>query len=97
MAEITVPELILPIVHLNGTSGNTLMGQREAVFLALEDAQKAFSGMAPNARDYYVVDGLMSKAQAQHERRVLILKALQDEIEAEITALDDVIHARERR
>lgn len=72
--------LVLPVVHMNGTGKDTLLEQREAVYMALRGVEKALRQMSPNGRDYYVIPGLLPKAQAQHELRMAIIKALMDEM-----------------
>lgn len=79
---------ILPIIHLNGDSKEALMSQRCDALLAIQEAMDSLRGMAPNGRNYYPVDGLMEKAQAQQRRRAAVLQALYDEIEAEALSLD---------
>ena len=79
--------MILPIVHMNGTSRSTLIQLRCDAAAPLRDALKALSEMAPNGRDYYPVPGHLTKAQAQHDRRVAALRTVYDEIEAEAEAL----------
>ncbi|HSW45457.1 MAG TPA: hypothetical protein VLM89_07795, partial [Phycisphaerae bacterium] len=76
-------ELILPVVHMNGTSKKELLEQREAVYRALRNVEKALCQMAPNGRDYYVVPGSILQAQAQHERRLAAIAGLMDEMTKE--------------
>jgi hypothetical protein len=82
-------ETICPILHMNGTSKKSLVDGREGAYIKIQEAIKALCEMAPNGRDYYLVDGLMGRAQAQHDRRISILIALQDEIIAEIEQLTE--------
>jgi hypothetical protein len=88
--------LILPIVHLNGTSANDLVDQRATAIDALHAAGDALAKMAPNGRDYYPVPGLMPQAVDQHERRMNSLKALIHEIEMEMLAVSDLRSNHER-
>jgi len=76
--------LVLPVVHLNGTSREELMDQREKAWEAIGDAFEAVKQMAPNGRDYYPIDGLLEKAIEQHKRRLRTLQELQDELQEEI-------------
>lgn len=82
------PELIAPIVHLNGTSKESLLEARQEVYDALNEAYRALREIAPNGRDYYVKPGLMEKAVEQHRRRQQVLDDLMKEIEAEMEAID---------
>jgi hypothetical protein len=79
---------VLPIVHLNGTSQESLIEQRAAFYRALGAAERALQDMAPDGRDYYPEPGRMEKARAQHARRLAVLGALRTEIEAEIASLE---------
>lgn len=83
--------LILPTVHLNGTSREELQRLRLDACHALNFAMEALSDMAPNCRDYYVSRDpeAMTKAGKQHNRRMETLRTLRDEIYAEIEALDE--------
>lgn len=80
--------IVLPIVHLNGTSAQELIEQRCEMINALHDAGKALARMAPNGRDYYPKPGLMDQAVKQHDRRMKTLKELIEEIDHEVTVLD---------
>lgn len=80
---INTESIVLPIVHLNGTSRETLQDTRSETYRALDDALSALKRMAPNGRDYYVSPGLMEAAQKQHERRMQAITDLMDEIEYE--------------
>jgi hypothetical protein len=82
-------ELILPIVHLNGTSKDELIAQRRDAGATLRHALEALSEMAPNARDYYPTPGLFEKARAQSDRRIAAVRAVYKEIEEETIALDE--------
>lgn len=83
-------EPVLPIVHLNGTSKETLVSLRAVAIDALHAASQHLAAMAPNGRDYYPVPGLMEKAQVQHDRRMSALRGLIDEIEVEMNRLSDL-------
>lgn len=83
-------DLILPIVHLNGTSKNDLIEQHCEAGRALRDAMKALENMAPNARDYYPIPGRFEQARAQFERRYQAVRAIYDEIQAETIAIDEI-------
>lgn len=82
-------DLVVPIVHLNGTSKDSLLEMREAFYSKLRDAERGLREMAPNGRDYYLVDGLFEKAMVQHKRRMDMLKKLFDEIEYECRYIND--------
>jgi hypothetical protein len=46
-------EIMVPMVHLNGTSKQNLLDQYENAIKALEDAKDVLLKSAPNGRDYY--------------------------------------------
>jgi len=76
-------ELVLPIIHLNGTSREELLEQLEVAHSALLNALLAIKRSAPNGRDYYPVPGLLDRAIEQHGRRMRILTDLMRELEEE--------------
>lgn len=82
-------DLVLPIVHLNGTSRGSLISDRRDVVEALDTARQALANAAPNARDYYPEPGRFEKAVEQHARRMKNLWDLEAEIQAEVEALVD--------
>jgi hypothetical protein len=45
--------MILPTIHLNGSSKESLLDQLADAHLALIMAENTLSNCAPNARDYY--------------------------------------------
>lgn len=81
--------LVVPIVHLNGTSANSLVEDRLKAYAAIGEAYDALKQMGPNGRDYYPQPGLMQLAIEQHRRRLLVLDALRAEIEAECEAINE--------
>lgn len=86
MADIN-EELVLPIVHLNGTAYQELLEQRSNVIDALRNAADVLAVMAPNGRDYYPVDGLLAAAEKQHRDRIAIVTRLLQEIKREQLAI----------
>jgi hypothetical protein len=81
--------VILPVVHMNGTSRDVLLEQRLAAGSKIRQALQALGEMAPNARDYYPVPGRWEQAVAQHARRAAMLREVLGEIEAEALAIAD--------
>ena len=81
--------MILPIVHRNGTSRETLVEQRCEVGRALREVLHALAEMTPNGRDYYPVQGLLQQAEEQHRTRVETVKQLYEEINIEAEAICD--------
>jgi hypothetical protein len=89
MKDETATNLVLPVVHLNGTSRRALIEQRCAAALAIGKAIEGLNRMSPHGRDYYPVPGLLEAALDQYRRRVTVLRALLAEVESEIAALDE--------
>ena len=88
---MTLPNITLPIVHLNGTGKTMLLEQRTVARQAIQDAYRALKDMAPNGRDYYPAGpAAMEAAIAQHRRRMLVLDGLRAELEYEIEAIDRI-------
>jgi hypothetical protein len=80
--------IVLPIIHMNGDTRETLLANLSNLYSALREADRALCQCSPNGRNFYPVPGLMEKAVAQHRRRQATLAALIAEIEAEAIALD---------
>lgn len=80
--------VILPIVHLNGTSASSLIDARIKAYEALHEALDAFSEVAPNGRDYYPEPGRMKKAIEQHNRRCEAIFEITKELEYEIGEIE---------
>lgn len=76
----TLAEVVLPIVHMNGDTKSTLIGNLVQAYKALRAAQKALADGCPNARNYYPIPGRYDLARAQYLAR-------QDQIEAVMRSL----------
>lgn len=81
--------IVLPIVHLNGTSAESLINARDEAYRALSDALMAFREVAPNGRDYYPDPGRMERAVAQHQRRCETIYGLMLELEYEVGEIEE--------
>jgi hypothetical protein len=81
-------DIIVPIVHLNGTSREELVRVRVEAHRVLEDAYAALKRMAPNGRDYYPVPGLMDRAVEQHSHRLSVIGELIFALEKEVYELE---------
>lgn len=82
-----IPDVVVPIIHLNGSSREALIEQLREVAWAVQKAQEALAQAYPHQRDYYPKDGLYEQAKAQHEWRRKQLADLQASIEAETEQL----------
>jgi len=82
--------VILPVIHLNGSSKEALLEGSCAIGRALRDALGALEEHAPNQRDYYTAPGRWEAAVAQHRRRAEAVRALYYEIERESQGIADL-------
>ena len=69
--------MILPTVHLNGTSKKYLQEQYYDAAVAVANAVESVYSINPNARDYYVQgDSAFTQARKEHEARLAALKSV---------------------
>ena len=82
--------MMLPTIHLNGTSRQDLVDALREAGNRLHDAQGALARTAPNGRDYYPqgVEAI-AHAQAEHTLRMHKLQSVIDEILQIYAALID--------
>lgn len=81
--------MIVPTVHMNGTSKDELLRQIEIAHAAINHAIEGLAGAAPNARDYYVQGpGAFPQARAEHEARMHKLS----DVMSELLALNEAIY-----
>ncbi len=74
--------MILPTVHLNGTSKNELARQLLEAHEAVQKAMEALQEAAPNGRDYYVQGAsAIFDAQTEHFDRLGRLNSVAKELE----------------
>lgn len=91
-------DLMVPTVHLNGTSGEDLESQLEEAVQTVMNAITALAEAAPNARDYYTQGpGAFGKAVAQHELRAEKLRGVRDELMAVWEAVQEQNERRSQR
>ena len=79
--------MILPTIHLNGTSLQYLIEDNYRAYAAIAEAVDALAQAAPNGRDYYPqgdIDGkpALYVAQDQHGERMAKLLQVKRELEA---------------
>ena len=73
--------MMVPTVHLNGTSKSELRDQLSGVTQALDSTLQALMRAAPNGRDYYPQGpDALDAALAEHKGRVQMLRALMNEV-----------------
>jgi hypothetical protein len=82
--------LVIPTVHLNGTSKEGLLEQWQTAQQAVTDAVRAVSENGPNARDYYVQDEAAFRlAREQHITRLKMLEIVQSELVTIVEGIDE--------
>lgn len=89
--------MILPTIHLNGSSPDELLRQNIEARKALRRAIEAFEQATPNARDYYPQsDNAHRQAVREHLSRVQRLRDVMEEVSAIIEHLDEEASKRRR-
>ena len=88
--------MLIPTVHLNGSSGEVLLDQYTTAAESVRQAIDKLCDAGPNARDYYVQgpDAALA-AQREHEARLAALKRVRDELAAIAEGIQDQIDAKE--
>jgi len=75
-------DLMVPTVHLNGTSRDELSRQVCQAYAAVVEAGRALAASAPNGRDYYPQgQDAIIRAMTQHELRMRKLREVADELQ----------------
>jgi hypothetical protein len=69
-------DMIVPIVHLNGTGRQDLVDQAITVLEKMRDLESAMLEAGPNARDYYPVPGLYQRALDERNGQLAALRNL---------------------
>ena len=78
---MTGRELVVPTVHLNGTSRGELLRQIADAYTALGKALDAMALATPHGRDCYVQgEGATERARADHSARVAKVAEVRDEL-----------------
>ena len=80
--------MMIPTVHLNGTSKNELLAQVEEAQRGVSVALRAMSSAAPNGRDYYP-QGPSAYAEAEREHLARVNKLV--DVRQELLALYEAI------
>jgi hypothetical protein len=83
--------MILPTVHLNGTSRDALRLQYATASRAVGEAVLALEEAYPNARDYYVQGAdAFSIASREHSARVRTLRDMRADLDRILEHVDSV-------
>lgn len=85
--------MMVPTIHLNGTSKQDLLADMLKAYHAIQHAKAALGQASPNGRDYYPQgNGALLIAQDEHRDRIDRLTSVADEIEALAMAIQDGGH-----
>jgi hypothetical protein len=92
-------DVIVPTVHLNGTSSESLMAQLQKIDAALDATLSAMAEATPHNRDYYVQADPDAgyHARLAHGERMMRLEAVRAEIQAIWQGIYDQTIALEAR
>ena len=88
-------QIIVPCIHMNGTSKKDLSDRLEEAHDAIGVAYDILRQTAPNGRDYYVYDGSGSQvlaynqARSEYQDRMKRLHSVREELEAIIGGILD--------
>jgi len=88
--------MLIPTIHLNGSSGERLLEQYTAASDAVRKAIDALCDVDFNARDYYVQGSdVPQAAQREHLARIEALKKVRLELAAIVEGIQDQIDLRD--
>jgi len=83
-------EVIVPLVHLNGSGAANLTEQYETAMAATRAALAAVEACAPNARDYYPLkEGAFEQARREHRERLVALHAIVEDLSTIVYGIED--------
>ena len=86
--------MIIPTVHLNGTSGQDLLEQQQAVLDALLAVREAMMAATPNARDYYPQgEDAFGEAREAFRKQYHIIGDLILDFDAVMMGIDEQINS----
>ena len=74
--------MIFPIVHLGGTSKDSLLEALCDARVALIDAEKAMRKVHPHGRDYIHIVGGYEQATLEHIKRAMMINLVLEELTA---------------
>jgi len=90
---MTLNELPVPAVHLNGTGGSALCREYRTAIAALRDAQTACAAVTVHGRDYYTLDRTGEALDKALEHRLSVLRRL-NQLQTEMSTILAGIHAQ---
>ena len=81
--------MIIPTIHMNGTSREALIEQYSVAGNTVMSAMRAMDEASPNGRDYYVQGpGAIGDAQRQHDAQVAKLREVYDYLTLMVDTID---------
>ena len=86
--------VVLPVIHLNGTSTERLLDHLDDVYMKAMALSRALASAAPNQRDYYPIAGLWEEALRQHEERLGHVRSVIESIEQEVNGICEISSGR---
>ena len=82
--------MIVPTIHLNGTSKESLLEDLDSAFDALDVAFNKLKRTAPNGRDYYPQGpDALQKATDEHFDRLRKVQEVVDDLQSLMIAIDE--------
>jgi|WetSurSiteA1Bulk_404760.scaffolds.fasta_scaffold24201_1 hypothetical protein len=92
-------KLVVPTIHLNGSSPDRLMEVIREAAGGVDDARRKLQECAPHGRDYYVQQDpeALTKATEQHLARMAKLDGVYDDLAALYEAIQAQVDEREQR
>ena len=85
----------LPVIHLNGTSRETLVSEYQAALDAVREARAALARVTVNGRDYYPIGpNALDAAIAEHRRHQRALHDVAEHLGKVLWHLTDLEAAR---
>ena len=74
--------MIFPVVHLGGTSKDSLLEALYNARVAMIAAEKAMREVHPHGRDYVHITGGYEQATLEHSKRVMMINLVHEELDA---------------
>jgi len=89
--------MILPTIHLNGSSKSSLIDDITNAAWKLRQARTSLENMYPNERDYYPQgSAVYQQAREEHDARIRKVTEVMKELEELATAIDELPGNRNR-
>ena len=83
-------QILIPTVHLNGDSKQTLENDNMAAYRAITAAMDAISAACPNGRNFYPQgDGKIQQAVNEHRKRIAALETIRSEYETILQGIQE--------